>query len=284
MVIDTEFVSALNRLRPILKKKIYTDRQGDHETTQGGDGLVFRDFKAYSPGDDFRHIDWRIYARTDKFYIRRFESERNFTVHILVDSSASMNFGSDNHTKFEFSAMVGLGFAFMAQKNNEKFNLNTFTEHVTSFKPRKGSGNLAHLFQYMNELKVDGKSNFIQSMDEYKKRITSKSLIVFISDFLYDLDEVAEVLGRYRKSEVFVVQVLDIQERELAISGDVILEDAETHDKMRTFVSNRFKNTYRQKLEEHIAELKDVCEHNGANFISVSTNTPIFEAFYHMFR
>lgn len=284
MTIDTDFIQALDRLKVILKKKVYADRQGEHEAKSGGDSLVFKDFKQYVPGDDFRHIDWKIYARTDKFYIKRFESERNVVVHILVDNSASMKFGSGKQTKFEYAAMVGLGFAYMAGRNNEKFNLNTFTEHVTAFRPRKGAGNLAHLYEYLDSIGVEGKSNFIQSMDEYRKRITSKSLIVFISDFLYDLDEVEEVLSRYRKSQVFVVQVLDVQERDLTLAGDVVLEDAETHDKVRTYISNRFKNVYQDRLESHIARLKDICEHNNASFISVSTNTPIFEAFYHMFR
>jgi uncharacterized protein (DUF58 family) len=284
MAIETDFIKSLGRLQMILKKRIYADKQGSHSSAAGGEGLVFRDFKAYSPGDDFRHIDWRIYARTDKFYIRRFESERNLTVHILVDSSASMNFGSKKFTKFEFGAMIGLGFCFIASRNNEKFNLNTFTEHVTAFKPRKGSGNLAYLFDYMGSMRVEGKSSFLQSMEEYRKRITSKSFIVFISDFLYDLDEVEEIISRYRKSQVYLVQVLDIEERDLALSGDVILEDAETQAKLRTFVSMRLKNTYQQKLEEHIARLKDICEHNNASFISVSTNTPIFEVFYHMLK
>ncbi len=284
MAIDTDFLSQLDRLQVILKRKIYSDNQGEHETLTGGDGLVFKDFKAYAPGDDFRHIDWKVYARTDKFYIRRFESERNVTVHILLDNSASMNFGSEGTTKFEYAAMVGLGFSYIARKNNERFILNTFTEHVTSFRPKKGAGNLANMFHFLSDLKVEGKSNFIQSMDEYRKRITSKSLIVFISDFLYDPDEVEEVISRYRRSQIFLVQVLDGQERNLAIQGDVVLEDAETHDRMRTYVSTRFKNQYQHRLEEHIAQLKDVCENNRASFISVSTNTPIFETFYHMFR
>jgi uncharacterized protein (DUF58 family) len=286
MVIDTDFLKALDRLQIILKRRIYADKQGAHSSSQGGEGLVFRDYKAYSPGDDFRHIDWKIYARTDKFFIRRFESERNLTVHILVDSSASMNFGSKKvkFTKFEYAAMVGLGFCYIGMRNNEKFNLSTFTEHVTAFKPKKGSSNLAYLFDYMGAMRVEGRSSFLQSMEEYRKRITSKSFIVFISDFLYDLDEVEEILSRYRKSQVFVIQVLDVEERDLSLSGDVILEDAETQAKLRTFVSMRLKNTYQQKLEEHIARLKDICEHNNASFISVSTNTPIFEAFYHMFK
>jgi uncharacterized protein (DUF58 family) len=284
MVIETDFVRALDRLQIILKRRIYADRQGAHSTSQGGEGLIFQDYKMYSPGDDFRHIDWKIYARTDRFFIRRFESERNLTVHILIDSSASMNFGSKGTTKFEFAAMIGLGFAYIALRHNEKFNLNTFTEHVTMFKPRKGASNLANLFDYMGTMRVEGKSNFLQSMEEYRKRITSKSFIVFISDFLYDLAEVEEIISRYHRSQVYLIQVLDIEERELNLQGDVILEDAETQDKLRTFVSMRMKNTYQQKLEEHIAKLKDLCDRYGASFLSVSTNTPIFEVFYHVFK
>jgi uncharacterized protein (DUF58 family) len=288
MALDPDFIKALDRLKIILKKRVYADRQGEHHTPQGGDSLIFRDYKAYAPGDDFRRIDWKIYARTDKFYIRRFEAERNVTVHILVDASASMQFGSKVHgkmrTKFEYAAMMGMGFAYLAVRNNEKFNLNTFTEHVTAFKPRKGASNLAYLLDYLDNLKVEGKSNFMQSMDEYRKRITSKSLIVLASDFLYDLNEVEEILGRYRKCQVFVIQVLDSQEKDLQLQGDVILEDSETEEKMRTFVSNRLRNTYQDRLGEHIARLKNMCERNGANFMSLTSNTPAFEAFYHMFR
>ncbi|MBR9703307.1 DUF58 domain-containing protein, partial [Candidatus Woesearchaeota archaeon] len=81
MTIDIDFLRTLDRLQLILKKKIYADTQGGHTSASFGEGLVFQDYKAYVPGDDFRHIDWKVYARTDKFYIRRFEEERNMTVH-----------------------------------------------------------------------------------------------------------------------------------------------------------------------------------------------------------
>lgn len=277
-------MKSLDRLQMILKKKIYADTQGAHESSHHGEGLVFQDFKAYVPGDDFRHIDWKIYARTGKFYIRRFEEERNMSVHILIDSSASMDFGTGKHTKWDYAAMMGLGFCYMALKNNEQFNVNTFTDKVSFVKPGKGHNQLSYLYEFLTKHKIKGKSDFLNSMNEYKKRIRSRSLIVLVSDFLYDLNEVREVLSRYRKSEVFVVQVLDIEERDLSIRGDVILEDAETNSKMRTFVSNRMKNQYQEKLETHIFKLKDICQENDASFISVSTNTPIFEAFYHMLK
>lgn len=284
MVIALDFLKSLDRLQIILKKKVYADTQGTHQSSSFGEGLVFQDYKAYVPGDDFRNIDWKIYARTDKFYIRRYEEERNLAVHILIDSSASMDFGTGKHTKFDYAAEVGLGFAYMAYKNNERFNVNTFTDTVTRIKPGKGRNQLIDMFDFLTKHKVVGKSDFKNAMAEYKKRIHSRSMIVLISDFLYDLNEVRDVLARYRKSEVFVVQVLDIEERNLTIAGDIILEDAESDSKMRTFVSHRMKQNYQNKLEEHIMRLKDICEENDASFISVSTNTPIFEAFYHMLK
>lgn len=284
MAIEIDFLRSLDRLQIILKKKIYADKQGGHSSSNYGEGLVFQDYKAYVPGDDFRNIDWTVYARTDKFYIKRFEEERNMTVHILVDSSASMDFGSGKNTKFEYAAEIGLGFAYMAYRNNERFLMNTFTDTVTQIRPGKGRNQLMDLFEHFQKDPVKGKSDFLQAMDEYKKRITTKSMIVIVSDFLYDPAELREVLARYRRSEVFVVQVLDVEERDLSIRGDVILEDAESDAKMRTFVSHRMKQNYQSKLDNHIMKLKDVCEENDASFISVSTNTPIFEAFYHMLK
>lgn len=284
MAISIDFLRSLVRLQIILKKKVYADTQGAHESAHFGEGVVFQDYKAYVPGDDFRHIDWKIYARTDKLYIRRFEQERNLSVHILIDASSSMDFGSGQQTKFEYAAMVGLGFAYMANRNNERFNLNTFTDSVSSVRLGRGVDQLISLFEILKGHKVKGKSDFRKAMDEYRKRIRSRSLIVLISDFLYDLEEVREVLSRYRRSEVYVVQVLDIEERDLQLLGDVILEDAETESRMRTYVSPRMKQSYQQKLETHIFRLKAICEEFGASFISVSTNTPIFEAFYHMLK
>ncbi|MBR9693178.1 DUF58 domain-containing protein [Candidatus Woesearchaeota archaeon] len=283
MAIELDFLKSLDRLQLILKKKVHADLQGEHAGETFGEGTVFQDYKAYVPGDDFRHIDWSVYARTDKFFIRRFEEERNLTVHILVDASGSMNYGK-HKTKFEYAAMLGLGFGHMAMRRNEKFTFATFSEKVKRLRPKKGANQLINIFDIMGKLKVDGESTFKQAMDEYRKYIHGRSLIIIVSDFLYNLEEVREVLYRYRKSEVYVVQVLDPAERELAIKGDVLLEDAETKMTTRTFISRRTKSDYQNKLLNHIMHLKDICEENDAAFVSVTSDTPVFEAFYHILR
>ncbi len=282
-MVDLNFLKALDRLHLILKKRVHADLQGSHEASEFGQGLVFQDYKAYVPGDDFRYIDWNIYARTDKFFIKRFEEERNLSVHILLDRSASMDYG-ERITKFEYAAQVSLGFIYMAMRNNEKFTLATFTDTAEPLRPGRGASQLINTLKVLNKLPVKGRSDFRAAMDSYKKLIRSRSLIVIVSDFLYNLEEVRETLHRYRKSEVYIVQILDPVERHLSLQGDFILEDNETRQRLRTFVSRRLQQKYQDKLGEHILRLKDLCEETDAAFVSVTSDTPIFETFYHVLR
>jgi uncharacterized protein (DUF58 family) len=283
MGIDISFLKELGRFNIVLKRRVLSKYQGERQSHAEGQGLVFSDYKDYVPGDDFRTVDWKVYARTDKFFIKRFEEERNMTVHIVVDSSASMDYGR-KITKFDYASMIGLGFAYMALKNNEKFNFSTFSDSLNYLKARKGWNQLLNILSLLEKLKISGKSELGKSFDEYKKYVRSKSFIVIISDFLYNLDEIKEVLARFTKHEVIVIQVLDPEERRLALYGDVILEDSELHNKLRTFISNRLIGNYRNKIEAHITAIKDVCEHLDHDFISVTTDTPIFDTFYAVLR
>jgi len=282
-MIDTTFLKELDRFNLILKKRVLSNYQGERQSHAHGQGLVFADYKDYVPGDDFRAIDWRVFARTNKFYIKKYEEERDLSVHVIVDASASMNYGR-RITKFEYASMIGVGFAYMALTSNEKFNFSTFSENLNYLKARKGMGQLLGIVERLEKLKIDGVSKFNQSLEEYKQYVKSRSFVVIISDFLYDLEEIRAVLSRYSKHEVIVIQVLDPEERKLSLYGDVLLEDSELHTKLRTFISNRLLKSYRDKIEQHIFSVKDACEKAGADFVSITTDRPVFEAFYAALR
>lgn len=283
MAIDISFLKELDKFNVVLKRRVLSRYQGERQSHAQGQGQIFSDYKDYVPGDDFRAIDWKVYGRTDKFFIKRFEEERNMTVHIVVDASASMDYGR-KMTKFDYASMIGLGFAYMALKNNEKFNFSTFAENLNYLRARKGWNQLLNILGTLERMKITGKSEFGKSIDEYKKYIRSKSFIVLISDFLYDIEEIKAVLGRFTRHEVVVIQVLDPDERRMAMYGDVILEDSELHTKLRTFISNRLISNYRNKIEGHIGAIKDACEHLDHDFISVTTDTSIFDTFYNVLR
>jgi len=282
-MIDTTFLKELDRFNLILKKRVLSNYQGERQSHAYGQGLVFADYKDYVPGDDFRAIDWKVFARTNKFYIKKYEEERDLSVHVIVDASASMNYGR-RITKFEYASMIGVGFAYMALKSNEKFNFSTFAKDLNYLKARKGMGQLLGIVERLEKLKIDGISNFNQSLEEYKQYIKSRSFVVIISDFLYDIEEIRSVLSRFTKHEVIAIQVLDPEERKLSLYGDVLLEDSELHTKLRTFISNRLLKSYRDKIEHHIFSVKDACEKAGADFVSITTDRPVFEAFYAAMR
>ena len=279
MTIDISFLRQLDRFDIILKRRIHSDYSGSHQSKNYGTGVVFYDYRQYSVGDDFRNIDWKVYARTDDYFVRRFEDERNARVHVVIDSSASMDFGT-KQKKFEYAAQIGLGFCYMALRNNERFEISTFGDSLQIYRAKKGMNKLMSTFDTLNNIKPKGHSNFQDSMTTYKAAIKHKSMVIIISDFLFDPAQLKETLYRYKKSEVVIVQVLDTAERELSMEGDMILTDAETADRMRTFVSNRLIENYSNALLNHIYSIKKICDDFGAKFVSVSTETNVFDCFY----
>ena len=181
MAIDITFLRELDRFNVVLKKRVLSRFQGERASHAEGQGLIFADYKDYVPGDDFRAVDWKVYGRTDKFYIKRFEEERNMTVHVIVDGSASMDYGR-KIKKFDYASMIGMGFAYMALKNNEKFNFSTFADSLNYLRARKGWNQLLNILAILEKHKVTGKSELGKAFDEYKKYVRSKSFIVIISD------------------------------------------------------------------------------------------------------
>src|SRR3989344_3480830 len=119
-MISPDFLPALKRFNLIIRKRVTSSFIGSRRSNSGGRGVSLRDHRAYSEGDDFRLIDWKVYARTDHMYIKRFEEERNLTVHVMMDRSESMNYG-DSISKFDYAAMIGVGFSYLALRENEKF-------------------------------------------------------------------------------------------------------------------------------------------------------------------
>ncbi len=279
MAIDISFLKQLDKFDIILKRRVHSYYQGQHQSKNYGTGLVFYDYRSYTPGDDFRTIDWRVYARTDNFFVRRFEEEKNARVHVVIDASASMDYG-DKVKKFEYASQIGLGFCYMALRNNNSFEVSTFSDDLNIFRAQKGISKLMNVWDTLNKLKPQGHSNFQHSLEKYKAAIKHKSLVIIISDFLFDPEQLKETLFRFKKSEVIVVQVLDISEREMTLEGDVILTDAESADRMHTFISNRLIENYSEQLLNHIYKLKNVCDAFNVKFVSCSTGTEIFDAFY----
>lgn len=283
-MIETDFLKHLNKLSIIINKRVTSNYVGERPSVHAGQGIVFKDHGSYSPGDDFRSIDWKVFARTDKLHTKRYEEERNLIVHVLVDSSASMNFGSGKTTKFEYASMLGIGFAYMALKNNEKFVLSTFSDKLEVFKPKKGRRQLVATLDYLKNKDAGGESRFEEALRNYAKTIKSRSLIVILSDFLYDVEDVKRVISTFKNHDVRLVQVLDDLEVRLNIKGEFKLKDLETKGFLNTFIGPFLRKHYLTRLDEHKKKLNWAASSLGARFYSLSTSTEIYDAFYEILR
>jgi len=278
-MITTDFLDQLDRFHLVVKKNVTSNYIGPRRSMATGRGLTFKDHRIYSMGDDIRLIDWKVFARTDDLHIKTFEEERNLTAHIIMDASASMGFGRPI-SKFDYAAMLGVGFAYLAMRENEKFQYSTFAESLDIFQSRRGMSQLASMVFHLNNTKTQGHSKMLNSIIQYKKVVGSRSLLVLASDFLMDIKEVIEALYTLGDHEIKIIQVLDPIEKDLKYSGDFKLIDSETKTMLRTYISPRLRVKYQQMLDRHSAKIEETCNKLGYHFHQLTTNIPVFDAFY----
>jgi len=278
-MIDTAFLDQLKRFNLVINKRVTSNLAGPRRSISGGHGLTFKDYRIYAPGDDIRMIDWKVFARTDNLYLKVHEEERNLTVHIILDGSASMGFGKPV-SKFDYASMVGVGFAYLALRDNEKFQFSTFADTLEIFQPRRGMSHLAAMVAHLNSIKPKGYSKLLDTVRQYKKVIGSKSMLVLVSDFLVNIEEIREAFYLLGDNEVKIIQVFDRTEKELKFEGDMKLIDSETKGMLRTFISPRMRMEYQQQLDTHCARIEEVCNKLNIDYHLVITDTPIFDTFY----
>ncbi len=222
-------------------------------------------------------MDWKAYARTGELFIKRFEEEKSITVHILVDRSSSMDFGKNN--KYDYAAKLGLAIAYMVGNTNDRFRFSVFSETVTDISSARRNPNLAEMVDTLNSLRKTPDSMVEKCLTEYASRIQNKSLVVVISDFLVEPEEVESGLASLRNTDTVLVNVLDETELSPDIHGDKILKDPESDSRIRTYLSGQTRKDYREKLDRHTGRVEEAAEKNGAHFLQLSTGQNFFESF-----
>jgi len=282
MTIDPDFLDELERYARAKEENVASQFQGEQRSEERGEGLTFADYRRYAPGDDTRRIDWKLFARTDEFYVKEFEAERNLTVHVLLDASGSMDFtgDEDRQTKFEVAAKLGLGFAYLTAKEHNDFRFSRFVErHERLDRGRSNRGEVLALVDQLNEAEPAGDADFTEALTGYAETISSKSLVLVVSDCLEPADEIERGLEALARNEVVLARVIDPAEKELPVSGDVIVEGMETEERLRTHVGGRRRNEYRDRLEAHVETVAQRARTLRARHELVDTGADFFDAF-----
>lgn len=281
-MIDPHFLDQLKELDLLVKKRVSSSYTGGKPSVKHGKGIEVVDYREYFPGDDFRLIDWRVYARTEKMYIRRFEEEKDLIMHILLDCSSSMDFTTHKISKFDYAGSLAAGFGYLSAQSHDKFGMGLYSGSIMEVaQPKKSRAHLFNMIDLMNSARLSGQTNLGISASQYVKMMKSKSFSVIIGDFLEPYDSIREGLYRMAKhsSEMLLVQVLDPWEVNLGWGGDVKFEDMETSGAKRTYLSPGFKKDYALAVSEHTARITKMADDLGSTFTRVTTEKPIIDSF-----
>ena len=228
-MIAEEILKKVKKIEIISRKTSKDTLQGEYHSAFKGRGLEFSEVREYIPGDDVRFIDWNVTSRMGKLFIKQFIEERELTVILAIDLSASLNFFSKNKSKKELAAEISAIIAFTAMKNNDKVGLMIFTDQVELYiPPRKGRINLLRIIREILTFDPQGKGTSIDEGLAYLNRVVKKKAIVFLlSDFISE-DFATSIKITSRKHDLIAVKISDKKERKLPESGVFILKDPET--------------------------------------------------------
>jgi uncharacterized protein (DUF58 family) len=255
--------------------------QGLHRSPSYGASVEFAEYREYVPGDAPNLIDWSVYAKTDRYMIRRFQDETNLRAMVLVDASASLDFKkSGPTTKFEYACSLAAGFLYLLVCQGDSASLTFFDEKISKrFEPVASTETLSPILLEMESVRPGGKGNIEQSLHEAAELLSQRSLVILISDLLQPPAEVARGIQhlQHNRHDVTVFHVLDGAEIALPMHGLVELRDLESSDKL-LIEADEIRDDYSRSVQNYINEISRLCTGCGANYYTIDTRTSLLDA------
>ena len=247
---------------------------GMHKSPYHGFSVEFSEHRPYGFGDEIKYIDWKLWGKTDRFYIKQFEEETNLKCHLILDKSLSMSFGSDKLTKFQYSKSIAAALSYLMIKQQDGVGLTTFDEKIDiSISPKSKISHLNLLLKTMHNSKTGGETNISNLLHGLAESITKKGLIVLISDLLDDEKKVMESLRhfRYKGHEIIVFHIVDPKEKNLDYNQNINFIDLEK--KYNIIADSRLiKDNYNKAFMKFSNYYKYECLKNKIDYNLISSS------------
>ena len=272
--IDDEFLKQLEKLKIVSRKSTRNPRRGEYRSWQSGEGFEFLDFRKYHLGDDLRYVDWSVYGRLDKLFIKLFHAEKGQTAHILLDTSRSMNSGTPS--KDITAKKIAAALSYICLSNLDKTGLMAFNNQIVKTKPpARGKKQYLEVLKFFQSLKPSEPTDINNSLKEYAAICKNPGIAIVISDF-FDPRGYGDGLKAlaYRDFDINLIQVMAHEELHWSKTGNLLLNECETGEKKVTFVDQDLLDRYHKKVNEFIAGIKTYCSHYGMNYFLCDTSIP----------
>jgi uncharacterized protein (DUF58 family) len=273
-LLDPQFLHRLEQLELVSRRIFLGAVKGERRSKRKGQSVEFADYRNYVKGDDLRFLDWNLYGRLDRLFIRLFQEEEDLHFYLLLDNSLSMDFG--NPTKLHYAKQVAAALAFIGLVNMDRVVIEAFNDRLTQSLPAvRGRRSLWRVLDFLQKLQPAGPSNLREAVRSFTIKSTGKGIVILLSDMLdkagYD-DAIRYLVAR--QYDVYVIHILSQEEIEPELLGDLKLVDAEDSDEAEITVSGPLLKKYKQTLASFQSRLNEYCNRRGVSYLFTSNQVP----------
>ena len=276
--LDPAVLAGISGLDLVAKTVVDGFVAGLHRSPDFGFSQEFAEYRAYSPGDDLRHVDWNVFARTERAYLKRYRGETNTLLTVLLDASSSMNFSSHKVTKMEYARYVAASLFYLTtQTQRDAAGLIVFDDEVRAYiRASTRQGQLYRLLSGLENAEPRARTDYTKPLLHFQNFLRKRGMVVIISDFFASPEDIVRTIEplRYHGNEVVFFHVLDPQELRPQLDEPVLLVDMETQESLEVTPEYGHEE-YRVKVQSHITQLQDRARSAGMDYHLLVTDHPL---------
>lgn len=284
--LDPTVLASISSLDLLAKTVVDGFVAGLHRSPDFGFSQEFAEYRAYTPGDDLRHVDWNLFARTERCYLKRYRGETNSQLTILLDASNSMNYtsgtpGSELPTKMDYARFLAASLVYLAIHNQrDAAGLIVFDDEVRDYiRPSTRQGQMHRLLAGLERAEPRARTDFLKPLRRFQELLHRRGIAILISDFYEDAESIVRTVEplRFHGNEVILFHVLDREEIRPELRGPAILVDMETEQRLEV-IPEYTRTEYRKKMDSHIDRLRTKARAAGMDYYLLVTDQPLDEA------
>lgn len=278
--LDPTVLASISGLELIAKTVVDGFVSGLHRSPDFGFSQEFAEYRSYSEGDDLRHVDWNVFARTERMYLKRYRGETNTQLTLLLDASASMAYGSHKVNKLDFARYLIASIAYLSNQQRDASGLVVFDDEIRNYVPPSSrQGQFARMLHAIEKAEAGTHTDFAKPFVHLQNFLRRRGVIVVVSDFYEDPEVVVKTMEplRFHGNEIVLFHLLDPQEIRPSIKDPALVLDMETGDTLEV-TPDYVKNEYGGKIDAHISGLRDRAQRSGIDYVLLDTSKPLDSA------
>lgn len=279
--LDPAVLAGISGLDLVAKTVVDGFVNGLHRSPDFGFSQEFAEYRAYSPGDDLRHVDWNVFARTERAYLKRYRGETNSILTVLLDASNSMKFSSHSVSKMDYARFTAASLFYLAiQNQRDAAGLIVFDDEIRTYiRPSTRQGQLHRLLSGLEQAEPHARTDFAKPLNHFQQFLRRRGIVVFISDFYDSPEHIVRTVEplRFHGNEVVLFHILDPKEIRPNIGEPSTLVDLETQDRIE-ITPEYVRDEYRKKFDAHVEALRDKTRGAGMDYHLLVTDRPLDDA------